>query len=106
MILHFPEGMRKNIFPETTKWFEKIMKTEPATKAYGRTILCKNPIKAFNGEIKRSLIIPVKKEKDKKEEDKNEEDKKEEDKKEEDKNEKKEYHKDETEEEKKARRKA
>ena len=52
MILHFPEGMRKNRFPETTKWFEKMMKTEPA----------------------------VKKEKEKKEEDKKE-DEKEEDKK-------------------------
>ena len=100
MILHFPEGMRKNLFPETTKWFEKMMKTEPAIKAYGRTILCKNPIKAFSGEIKRSLPMPVKKEKEKKEEDKKE------DEKEEDKKDKKDFHKEETEEEKKARRKA
>ena len=97
MMLHFPEGMRKSLFPQTTKWFEKIMNSKEAIKAYGRTVLCKNPIKAFTGEIKRVPLVPPKKEK--------EEDKKE--KKEKEHQNEKESHKlNETEEEKKARRKA
>ena len=64
MMLHFPEGMRKSLFPQTTKWFEKIMKSPEAVKAYGRTVLCKNPLKAFTGEIKRCPILPPKKEKE------------------------------------------
>ena len=63
-MLHFPEGMRKSLFPQTTKWFEKIMKSPEAIKAYGRTVLCKNPLKAFTGEIKRCPIVPPKKEKE------------------------------------------
>ena len=53
MMLHFPEGMRKSLFAQTTKWFEKIMNTIDAIKAYGRTVLCKSPVKAFTGEVKR-----------------------------------------------------
>ena len=68
MMFHFPEGMRKSLFPKVTSWFQEIMNSPEATKAYGRTFLCKNPLKAFMGEIKRKpLIIPTKKE-DKKEE--------------------------------------
>ena len=61
MMLHFPEQLRKSLFPKTTKWFEKIMNTPEAIKAYGRTVLCKNPIKAFTGEVKR-YPIPTNKE--------------------------------------------
>jgi len=102
MMLHFPEGMRKSLFPQTTKWFEKIMKSPEAVKAYGRTVLCKNPLKAFTGEIKRCPIIPPKKEKEhgkEKEKEKEKEHGKEKD-------EKNMHKKDETEEEKRARRKA
>ena len=115
MMLHFPEGMRKSIFPLTTKWFEKIMNNKETIKAYGRTILCKTPIKAFTGEIKRNIpIVQKQKKNEQKKVEKSEEDKKEEtkeDKKEETKEDKKEKEKDlhkkeETEEEKKARRKA
>lgn len=52
-MLHLPEGMRKNLIPNVGKWFENIMKSKEAIKAYGRTVLCKQPIKPFNGEIKR-----------------------------------------------------
>ena len=110
MMLHFPEGMRKSLFPKTTQWFVSIMNSNQAKKAYGRTILCKNPIKAFTGEIKRSPIVPVKKEKDesKKEEIKEEiKEIKDKQKTKEQKKEEIESHKNnETEEEKKARRKA
>ena len=64
MMLHFPEGMRKSLFPTLTKWFEKIMNSPETVKAYGRTVLCKNPIKAFTGQVKRyyNNSTPAKKE--------------------------------------------
>jgi glutathione S-transferase len=40
------EGMRKNMLKNTTTWFSEIMETAEAKKAYGRTILCKSPLKA------------------------------------------------------------
>ena len=49
-MFHFPDGMRKNVLPNTSKWFENIMKTPEAVKAYGRTVLCKMPVKAYVGE--------------------------------------------------------
>ena len=62
MMFHFPEGMRKSLFPKVTSWFQEIMNSPEAIKAYGKTILCKNPLKPFTGEIKRNpLIIPEKK---------------------------------------------
>ena len=69
MMLYFPEGMRKTLFPQTVKWFENIMNSNEAKKAYGRTILCKVPLKAFTGEIKKpQFVIPPKENEDKKEE--------------------------------------
>ena len=62
MMLHFPEKMRNSVFPNTNKWFEKIMNSQEAIKAYGRTVLCKTPIKSFTGEVKRCPIIPPQKE--------------------------------------------
>ena len=60
MMFHFPEGMRKSLFPKVTSWFQEIMNAPETIKAYGRTFLCKNPLKAFIGEIKRNpLIIPT-----------------------------------------------
>ena len=70
MMFHFPEGMRKSLFPKVTSWFQEIMNSPEAIKAYGRTFLCKNALKAFMGEIKRNpLVIPTKK--DEKKEEKN-----------------------------------
>ena len=80
MMFSFPEKLRNSLFPLTTKWFEKIMGTPEAIKAYGKTILCKTPLKAFTGEVKKYPIIPSKKEvveeKEEVKEDENEEDKK------------------------------
>ena len=67
MILYFPENLRNSVFPKTTQWFEKIMNSPEAIKAYGRTILCKTPLKAFTGEVQRCPLIPIKKEDDLKE---------------------------------------
>ena len=67
MMFHFPEGMRKSLFPKVATWFQDIMNSKEAIKAYGRTFLCKNPLKAFTGEIKRKpLIINQKKKEDNK----------------------------------------
>ena len=54
MMLHFPEPMRKKLFPNINKWFEKIMNTPEAIKAYGKTVLCKNIVKPFTGVINRN----------------------------------------------------
>ena len=71
MMLHFPEGMRNKVFPLTTKWFENVKNSPETVKAYGRTVLCKNPIKAFTGEIGKQNQPEEKKESDKKNESKN-----------------------------------
>ncbi len=90
MMLHFPEKLRKSLFPLTTKWFEKIMNSPEAINAYGRTVLCQIPQKGFTGEIKRCQIptksenVPEKEpaeetnevKKETKEKDQNEDDKK------------------------------
>ena len=54
MMLHFPEPMRKKLFSNINKWFEKIMNTPEAIKAYGKTVLCKNIVKPFTGVINRN----------------------------------------------------
>ena len=54
MMLHFPENLRNSLCPKLTKWFENIMNTPEATEAYGRTILCKKPIKSLNIKIDRN----------------------------------------------------
>ena len=59
MMFHFPDGMRKSLIPNTTKWFEKIMKSPEAVKAYGRTVLCKNQLKPFAGKISRHPLVPL-----------------------------------------------
>jgi glutathione S-transferase len=81
MMFTFPEKLRNSLFPQTTKWFEKIMNTPEAINAYGRTILCKTSLKAFTGEIKKSSNVPCKKEEEKKEKDTPEKDENDDDKK-------------------------
>ena len=51
MIFQFPEGMRTKLIPNITRWFENIMNTPEAIKAYGKTILCKIPVKPFMEKI-------------------------------------------------------
>ena len=57
MMFQFPEGMRKKLFPNTTKWFENIMKTNETVKAYGRIVLCKIPLKPFMQKIEKKELI-------------------------------------------------
>ena len=54
MMLHFPENLRNSLCPKLTKWFENIMNSSEAIEAYGRTILCKKPIKSLNMKIDRN----------------------------------------------------
>jgi len=54
MMLHFPENLRNSLCPKLTKWFENIMNTPEAIEAYGRTILCKKPLKPLNIKIDRN----------------------------------------------------
>ena len=65
MMFVFPEGMRKSLFPNVTKWFEALMVTDAAVKAYGRILLCKIPIKPFTGQINRKPPAPPKKPREK-----------------------------------------
>ena len=57
MMFQFPEGMRKKLLPNTTKWFENIMKTNEVVKAYGRVVLCKIPLKPFIQKIEKPKLI-------------------------------------------------
>ena len=65
MMFVFPEGMRKSLFPNVTKWFEALMTTDATVKAYGRILLCKIPIKPFTGQINRKPPAPPKKPREK-----------------------------------------
>ena len=68
MILYLPEQMRNKLYPKINKWYEKIMNTSEAINAYGRTILCKNSIKPYNGIINKNIEkIDNNQKKDKKE---------------------------------------
>jgi len=46
------EAQRKNIYPNLTAWFVNLANGEHAIKAYGRTVLCKVPLKAHKVEKK------------------------------------------------------
>ena len=64
MMFTFPSQMRKSLFPNTEKWFEKLMNSPQAIKSYGRTVLCKNPMKPFSGKIERPYLNIENKEND------------------------------------------
>ena len=51
MIFQFPEGKRSKLMPNVTRWFENIMNSKEAIKAYGKTVLCKIPVKPFMDKI-------------------------------------------------------
>ena len=52
MMLHFPEGMRKSIFPLTTKWFEKIMNNKETIKALEELSFAKHLLKPLLEKLK------------------------------------------------------
>ena len=63
MMFHLPEQMRNKLTPKLNKWFEKIMNSKEAIKAYGRTVLCKTPMKPFAGKVNKNKAENEKKEK-------------------------------------------
>ncbi len=71
----YVEDVRKNLFPNLTKWFVRQAGEAHALKAYGRTVLCKTPLKAAKVEKKKEAPKKDEKKEVKKEEKK--EDKKE-----------------------------
>ena len=73
--LVFPKGLRDKVFPNATKWFQKMAETEEVKKVYGKILLCNQPLKPF---IKEEPKEKENKEKKGKNEPKKEEEKKEE----------------------------
>ena len=51
--LVFPKGLRDKVFPNATKWFQKMAETEEVKKAYGKILLCNQPLKPFIKEEKQ-----------------------------------------------------
>jgi len=74
------EQQRKQLFGNITTWFQSIASLPEATKAYGRTLLCKVPLKAPRVEKKEEPKKEEKKEEPKKEKKEEGEDDDEEDK--------------------------
>ena len=52
-MFHLAEPMRKKLCPKTNAWFEKIMNSTEARKAYGRIVLCTTPLKPFDGKVNK-----------------------------------------------------
>ena len=78
--LVLPEGLRNSLLKNVSEWFKNIAESPEALKAYGKTVMCKAPVKV-------AVLEKKEKKEDKKKEDKKKE--KKEDKKEEKKDEKK-----------------
>ena len=74
----YPEGLRKNQLKNLNEYFVNVMETPEAKKVYGRTLLCKNPVKAYQKPKEEKKKEEKKKEEKKKEEKKKEEKKEEE----------------------------
>lgn len=58
----YVEEVRKNLFPNLTRWFTRLAGEEHAIKAFGRTVLCKTPLKVARVEKKKEEVKVVKKE--------------------------------------------
>ena len=80
--LVFPKGLREKIFPNVNDWFLRVLNTPEADKAYGKVLLCNQPLKPYISEKKEEKKEEKKKE-EKKKEDKKKEEKKDEEPKEE-----------------------
>ena len=51
--LVFPKGLRDKLFPNATKWFQRMAETEEVKKVYGKILLCNQPLKPFIKEEKQ-----------------------------------------------------
>ena len=61
--LVFPKGLRDKVFPNVTKWFQKMAETEEVKKVYGKILLCNKPLKPFIQEQKEEKKPEKKQEK-------------------------------------------
>ena len=61
--LVFPKGLRDKVFPNVTKWFQKMSETEEVKKVYGKILLCNQPLKPFIQEQKEEKKPEKKQEK-------------------------------------------
>ena len=61
--LVFPKGLRDKVFPNMTKWFQKMAETEEVKKVYGKILLCNQPLKPFIQEQKEEKKPEKKQEK-------------------------------------------
>ena len=61
--LVFPKGLRDKVFPNVTKWFQKMAETEEVKKVYGKILLCNQPLKPFIQEQKEEKKPEKKQEK-------------------------------------------
>ena len=61
--LVFPKGLRDKVFPNVTKWFQKMAETEEVKKVYGKILLCNQPLKPFIQEQKEEKMPEKKQEK-------------------------------------------
>jgi elongation factor 1-gamma len=58
----YVEDVRKNLFPQLTQWFVRLANESQAIKAFGRTLLCKTPLKPTKVEKKKEAKKEEKKE--------------------------------------------
>ena len=61
--LVFPKGLRDKVFPNVTKWFQKMAETEEVKKVYGKILLRNQPLKPFIQEQKEEKKPEKKQEK-------------------------------------------
>ena len=69
----YPDGLRTHQLKNLNDYFASIMETPEAKKAYGRTLLCKQPVRAYIKPKEEKKKEEKKKEEKKKEEKKEEE---------------------------------
>ena len=67
--LVLPEGLRNSLLKNVVEWFKNIAQSPEAIKAYGKTVMCKSPVKV-------AVLEKKEKKEDKKKEDKKKEEKK------------------------------
>ena len=73
--LVFVKGLRDKVFPNVSKWFQKMSETEEVKKVYGKILLCNQALKPFISEPKEKEEKKGKKEAPKEEKEEKQEEK-------------------------------
>ena len=53
-MFYLTEKIRNSLCPKLTSWFENIMNSQEAIKAYGRTLLCKKQLKPMDIKVEKN----------------------------------------------------